>query len=340
MRDTINLASSATTSDPLSLNFSHLTDWSFLPTWQSLPIEMGLRHFIKILGRHLSHQEWINLPRNSRYLLPNCSVDWFTTFSNLSDDPPAPPNSTSFVSSGTKRNRVSLLLESLPTLAKLQQQQSHIYDSQFDLCTLCHSQPETFEHVWLCTDLRQRNAMLSLMDSAFDHFMTLLSFFGPSDIVLPSRPAYWSLPAGSFSTSTSLCFVDLIKGCVPTSLVGLVHSLTSSSPTTLHIISELFHYIQTKAFGTIWRPRCDDLQLLLQHMNITRALRRTHAPSGSQPSRSQVVRSACALDFVDSPNYISDVTSFIHSSVDKLSHFRFISSLVVFIFLRFFWRRF
>jgi hypothetical protein len=231
------------------------------------------------------------------------------------------------------------MLESLPTLTRLQRERPHIYDASFDSCLLCYSGPEDFIHLWTCTDDRQQRAAMALLNDSFTVLLNLMAQFGPPTSTPITKPDFWCLPSSTSSSVSSLSFVDLIKGCVPLALTSLVHSVTKSVPTTQHIISTLMYFIQTSAFNNIWKPRCDHMQFMFEHWNITLADRKSSAPPGSRPSQVSSSRASDPLALTDSVAFVSRVSSFIHSSVDVLSHFRFISSLVVFVFFSFFWRK-
>src|SRR5437868_9384723 len=114
----------------------------YLPWWNSRLINTHYRHFIRSLTYLQGLDAWKSLGRFSDY--PQNAVDWKLTGSLLQPMDAG----TSLLSSRHKRNLLTLMLEELPTLYKMQLHKPHVYDKDWNCCR-CDLDSKDFNHLWL-----------------------------------------------------------------------------------------------------------------------------------------------------------------------------------------------
>ena len=91
-------------------------------------------------------------------------------------------------------------------------------------------------------------------------------------------------------SSTTLCFIDIIKGIVPSILADKIHEITRSLEMTSLIISIFMDTIYKDVCSLIWNPRCAQQQLDEYNAGISRReKKRKNISTNKLPSRTPLV---------------------------------------------------
>src|SRR5215216_810083 len=272
------LAKSVLTDTPLSLSFSRVPYLSFIPTFQSHPINKEIRPFFKDFINSKSFCDFYNLQRNNRY--KNQPVNWLCTFKLINYDS---NNQTSYKESYYHKRRYQLLLEQLPTLEFLKLTLPDLYDSTWKCC-ICNISDESFSHIWTCSKVRTTitdiitSSIQTLKNHIFIH--TSSNKWPPElqQILDPSHP-YWILPQPSNSSFT---LIDFIKGIVPSHFYLLINNFTKCQTKTYAILSAFYEHLIEQSITLIWKPRCALTIAKELSVNITKTKKRSKSCSSKQ----------------------------------------------------------
>jgi ribonuclease HI len=250
----------------LSLKVSNFITLQVAPVWKNIRISTHLRHFIADISRNDGFEKWFNLHRNSKYR--RLQIDWHSTFSALDNDEDS--SSTSFQASSVKRSKIKYLIEELPTVEHIKKRRPDLYDNW--LCPRCNSVQESFNHVWLCSNISTLMARIILETQTDLHHLV-------SEVVTSSLPSrvylippiilenhtMWSL---SFS-SQEFTFIDLIKGFIPLELFTAVFSLVNNTDTARGILNIFRDNLYVRIRDLVWSPRCELIITKEKTLNIT-----------------------------------------------------------------------
>jgi ribonuclease HI len=293
----------------LTFNSSSVSMLGILPQWNGLTIEKPFRHFFSHLSTFRGFQLWLSLARNSKYL--HLDVDWASTFFYLSDDETI--SDTSFSASFRKAHRLKFLIEELPTFVQLSKCRPDIYSSWY--CLDCNVHRESFNHVWLCPSRR------SLLDSFIISLKTFLVDQVVTSAASPALANSFNLQVDSIwdlsFDSSSLTFLDLIKGVVPLALASELQRVIKDSSVTRQLLSVFMDQIYSFALDAVWKPRCVLVLAKEASLGISRRDKKLRVSNPSSNIAS-VTRSRVSSSFVD----YSDFEFECRKGVNFLSSFR------------------
>src|SRR5207302_9459311 len=112
---------------------------------------------------------------------------------------------------------------------------------------------------WLCSAAHQ--AITATVELAKTRLLQLVMELAPSQLdnsTSLENFCFWIIPNSySSSPNTTLCFIDIIKGLVPSSLIQLLLTFILSSNQIVSICSSWLQDIRIFAWQSIWLPRCD-----------------------------------------------------------------------------------
>ena len=154
---------------------------------------------------------------------------------------------TTFQNSSLKKQKYKFHLEMLPTLEILKTRHLSLYSSNL-LCCRCSVTEETFNHIWLCS--ASSNPIWALINSTRQLlFSQLVELIGTDSIIDDhirplSLSSIWDLnPRGS-----NFCFIDVIKGIVPTDFYNHIFDILQNKQLTLSLISMTYHHVFEHTF--------------------------------------------------------------------------------------------
>ena len=161
--------------------------------------------------------------------------------------------------------RNKLIFNELPTIDKLHLRRPDLYPDEL-LCSLCHMELETNEHVWFCSapsTSSHQDTFKKIVHLARDSLVIKLTnlwqkddrnkyFPYNQDIIIMDC---WSLPSSPLTWS---CY-DLLRGFIPQFLVDVVYAVTRKSDLTESILNKLIFKLQDRAFKYVWKLRCDNM---------------------------------------------------------------------------------
>ncbi|PKY61024.1 hypothetical protein RhiirA4_485456, partial [Rhizophagus irregularis] len=186
-------------------------------TFNSLPIDMNIRHFLRQIGDAQNFLSFCSLARFTALDSP-AIFDWTGIHYCLSQI-------KGFASHNNGRPefwifRIKLLLDMLPTLTTLQQRKPYLYSHDW-LCPQCNTAPEDINHLWTCPYflpelnpcMTHRKEIAKFQDdciSAFSSLKTLPDSFCDD---------FSALDCWNFKTPSESC-LWLTRGLLPLELYG------------------------------------------------------------------------------------------------------------------------
>ncbi|PKY62152.1 hypothetical protein RhiirA4_432333, partial [Rhizophagus irregularis] len=222
-----------------------------LLTFNSLPIDMNIRHFLRQIGDARNFLTFCSLARFTA-LGPPALFDWTGIHHCLSQI-------KGFASHNNGRPefwifRIKLLLDMLPTLTTLQQRKPHLYSPDW-LCPQCNTAPEDINHLWTCPYIlpelnpcmTHRKEIAKFRDdciSAFSSLKTLPDSFCDE---------FSALDCWDFNTPSASC-LWLTRGLLPAHLTTFLKDYFLLS-TIYKVVSPLLNDFQLELYGEIWLCR-------------------------------------------------------------------------------------
>ncbi|PKY54386.1 hypothetical protein RhiirA4_426740 [Rhizophagus irregularis] len=203
-----------------------------LLTFNSLPIDMNVRHFLRSIGDARNFLSFCSLARFSALGSP-AIFDWAGIHHCLSQI-------KGFASYNNSRPefwifRIKLLLDMLPTLTMLQQRKPYLYFPDW-LCPQCNIAPEDINHLWTCPYiLPEPNPCLTHRKE------TLPDLF---------CEGFSALDCWNYTTPSASC-LWLTRGLLPAHLTDFLKEYFPLS-VVYKVISPLLNDFQLELYGEIW----------------------------------------------------------------------------------------
>ncbi|CAB4408369.1 unnamed protein product [Rhizophagus irregularis] len=222
-----------------------------LLTFNSLPIDSNIRHFLRQIGDARNFLSFCSLARFTA-LGPPATFNWAGIHHCLSQI-------KGFASHNNGRPefwifQIKLLLDMLPTLSTLQQRKPYLYSLDW-LCPQCNSAPEDINHLWTCPYIlpelnpcmTHRKEIAKFRDDCISAFSSLK--------ILPDSfcDEFSALDCWNFATPSASCFW-LTRGLLPAHLTTFLRNYFLLS-TIYKIISPLLNDFQLELYGEIWLCR-------------------------------------------------------------------------------------
>ncbi|PKY58538.1 hypothetical protein RhiirA4_480521 [Rhizophagus irregularis] len=223
-----------------------------LLNFNSLPIDMNIRHFLCSIG-------------DARNFLSFCSLARFTALGSPALFDWAGIHYSLFQIKGFASHnnghpefwifRIKLLLDMLPTLTTLQQRKPYLYSLDW-LCPQCNTAPEDINHLWICPYilpelnpcLTHRKEVIKFRDDCITAFTSLKtlpdSFCGKFSV----------LDCWNYITPSTSC-LWLTRGLLPAHLTDFLKEYFSLS-VIYKVISPLLNDFQLELYGEICRATC------------------------------------------------------------------------------------
>ncbi|GET56360.1 ribonuclease H-like domain-containing protein [Rhizophagus irregularis DAOM 181602=DAOM 197198] len=222
-----------------------------LLTFNSLPVDMNIRHFLRSIADTRALLSFCSLARFTALGSPSL-FDWAGIYFCLSQI-------KGFASHKNGRQefwifRIKLLLDMLPTLTTLQQRKPYLYSPDW-LCLQCNSAPEDLNHLWTCPYilpelnpcLTHRSEVIKFRDSCLSSFLSLKSL----DISFQTE--FFALECWNYEAPSLSC-LWLTRELLPAHLTTFLNQHFSLS-VIYKTISPLLNDFQVELYGEIWLCR-------------------------------------------------------------------------------------
>ncbi|CAB4384211.1 unnamed protein product [Rhizophagus irregularis] len=236
----------------LEFKYNNLKGIDYIPRWNNIIIEKGLRKFFKNLGNINNFEKFLNLNRNGKYRRLN--IDWKTTFTLLEGDRDESTFVTSLSSSKKKKQLITLLMEELPTVEKMKYLALRIYNTW--KCPFCEQYDETFDHLWTCNNkINEIKEIINEIKQFIKNTSNML-LINEEKIPTVTESAVDLINCWDITFSNSkITFIDLIKGIIPCELTKFVKEYFNIKNTRLTFLKELRDFIFEKIWA-FWINRC------------------------------------------------------------------------------------
>ncbi|GBC30343.2 RNA-directed DNA polymerase from mobile element jockey-like [Rhizophagus irregularis DAOM 181602=DAOM 197198] len=277
-----------------------------LLTFNSLPIDVNIRHFLRSIA-------------DARALLSFCSLARFTALG--------------FVSHKNGRPefwifRIKLLLDMLPTLTTLQQRKPYLYSPDW-LCPQCNSAPEDLNHLWTCPYilpdlnpcLTHRSEVIKFRDSCLSSFLSLKSLDNSF------HTKFFALDCWNYEAPSSSC-LWLTRGLLPAHLTAFLNQYFPLS-VIYKIISPLLNDFQVELYGEIWLCRNVLFHAWEESQGISAASKLRGPSTNSLPNTTSPQQHNSSLASVSQDSWISWISSSIIRGGSWISHLDFLRRLTV-----------
>ncbi|GET67054.1 ribonuclease H-like domain-containing protein [Rhizophagus irregularis DAOM 181602=DAOM 197198] len=304
-----------------------------LLTFNSLPIDVNIRHFLRSIADARAFLSFCSLARFTALGSPSL-FDWAGIYFCLSQI-------KGFASHRNGRPefwifRIKLLLDMLPTLTTLQQRKPYLYFPDW-LCPQCNSAPEDLNHLWTCPYilpdlnpcLTHRSAVIKFRDSCLSSLLSLKSL----DISFHTE--FFALDCWNYETPSPSC-LWLTRGLLPAHLTAFLNQHFPLS-VIYKIISPLLNDFQVELYGEIWLCRNVLFHAWEESQGIS-AASKLHGPStNSSPIATSPHQHSSPLASVSQDSWISWISSSIIRGGSWISHLDFLRRLTVQPLRIFFW---
>ncbi|GBC30119.2 ribonuclease H-like domain-containing protein [Rhizophagus irregularis DAOM 181602=DAOM 197198] len=295
-----------------------------LLTFNSLPVDMNIRHFIRSIADARALLSFCLLARFTALGSPSL-FDWAGIYFCLSQI-------KGFASHKNGRPefwifRIKLLLDMLPTLTTLQQRKPYLYSPDW-LCPQCNSAPEDLNHLWTCPYilpelnpcLTHRSEVIKFRDSCLSSFLSLKSL----DISFQTE--FFALECWNYEAPSSSC-LWLTRGLLPAHLTAFLNQHFSLS-VIYKTISPLLNDFQVKLYGEIWLCRNVLFHAWEESQGIS-AASKLRGPSITTTSTISPHHHNSSLATVSQDSWISWISSSIIRGGSWISHLDFLRRLTV-----------
>ncbi|PKY35572.1 hypothetical protein RhiirB3_456551 [Rhizophagus irregularis] len=219
-----------------------------LLTFNSLPIDMNIRHFLRSIADARALLSFCSMVRFTALGSPSL-FDWAGIHYCLSQI-------KGFASHKNGRPefwifRIKLFLDMLPTLTTLQQRKPYLYSPDW-LCPQCNSAPEDLNHLWTCPYilpelnpcLTHHSEVVKFRDSCLSSFLSLKPLDSKFQI------EFSALDCWNYETPSPSC-LWLTKGLLPAHLTKFLNIYFPLS-VIYKTISPLLNDFQVELYGEIW----------------------------------------------------------------------------------------
>ncbi|PKY58352.1 hypothetical protein RhiirA4_429650 [Rhizophagus irregularis] len=222
-----------------------------LLTFNSLPIDLNIRHFLRHIGDARNFLSFCSLARFTA-LGPPALFDWAGIHHCLSQIKGFAPHNN-----GRPEFWIfwiKLLLDMLPTLTTLQQRKPHLYSPDW-LCPQCNSAPEDINHLWTCPYI------LPELNPCMTHKKEIAKFWNDCITAFSSQKTlpdsfcdeFSALDCWNFNTPSASC-LWLTRRLLPAHLTAFLKDYFLLS-TIYKVISPLLNDFQLELYGEIWLCR-------------------------------------------------------------------------------------
>ncbi len=256
----------------------------------------------------------MTLPHLNKYT--NDHIDWQTLFYVLNDS--EHDRVTSFKACKRKQFKIKLLLQLLPTMTTMNARYPQTYVS--NTCFRCNSFTEDFDHIWTCNN--NSKSIDNIIQDTKSTFMSHLIDLNRPNNNIPldyvSQSPLWNCS----STNNNLCFLDLLKGIIPSSFSSSINAITKNKQLTLGVLSSLFDDIYS-SIHDIWIERCNELQIWKTTNNVTDDFTIAWASSGCP--RSHYTHTSNPSSFTDAITFGTHWSNFWYGSNHALPSGRLMS---------------
>ncbi|GET67458.1 ribonuclease H-like domain-containing protein [Rhizophagus irregularis DAOM 181602=DAOM 197198] len=318
-----SLAKDAHSSSPPNISPLAFCYAPCLLLFNSLPIDMNIRHFLRSIADARALLSFCSLARFTAFGSPSL-FDWAGIYFCLSQI-------KGFASHKNGRPefwifRIKLLLDMLPTLTTLQQRKPYLYSPDW-LCPQCNSAPEDLNHLWTCPYilpdlnlcLTHRSEIVKFRDSCLSSFLSLK----PLDIIFQTE--FSALECWNYETPSLSC-LWLTRGLLPAHLTAFLNQHFPLS-VIYKIISPLLNDFQVELYGEIWLCRNVLFHAWEESQGISAASKLRGSSINSSPIVSSPHTNNSSLATVSQDSWISWISSSIIRGGSWISHLDFLRRL-------------
>ena len=149
------LAKLATLVEPLTWNSIGQHKINVVPVWEGIICEENIRNLVKDLNQKSTIIKWTKQQRVQKLLGEQVNLQTEYEWSQLWKNIGAHGFNTSAKENKRRGFWIKLIHNELPTLDRLAIRKPGLY-SNFKTCCICHSAPETREHLFICEGLNDR----------------------------------------------------------------------------------------------------------------------------------------------------------------------------------------
>ncbi|EXX67353.1 ribonuclease H-like domain-containing protein [Rhizophagus irregularis DAOM 181602=DAOM 197198] len=296
-----------------------------LLTFNSLPIDMNIRHFLCSIADARALLSFCSLARFTALSSPSL-FDWAGIYFCLSQI-------KGFASHKNGHPefwifRIKLLLDMLPTLTTLQQRKPYLYSPDW-LCPQCNLAPEDLNHLWTCPYilpdlnpcLTHHSEIIKFRDSCLSSFLSLK----PLDATF--QTGFSALDCWNYESPSPSC-LWLTRGLLPAHLTAFLNQHFPFS-VIYKCISPFLNDFQVALYSGIWLCR----NVLFHAWEESQGISAASKLRGPSINSSSIAASSpnhnSSLATVSQDSWISWISSSIIRGGSWISHLDFLRRLTV-----------
>lgn len=268
----------------ITIKHQNIKSRSYIPTWNSIPIETSVKLIVKKHNLIKKRQKWKSQNRFQEIFVnqeKTQKIDWCTTFKTL--HPSKITNNKTNREDQVKRSfAMKLLNEELPVMTRRFQHQPHIYKDP--KCVLCGRYEENNLHVFEC----KRNNNNSEYKPMINHYEKLIEYLTDKiyeetkDISKEtintrlrsiSELYLWNIDDQDQRTFHHVNLYDIIRGLIPHSLINKVAKLLKSKIKARRVVIEGVGKFK-EHLHECWKERCERVIEWELQNNITNKVKK------------------------------------------------------------------
>jgi len=160
---------------------------------------------------------------------------------------------TSFASARLKTFMMKNFVDELPVLSRMEKLRPDLYKNWN--CIGCNIATESSTHLWTCP--AYSSSIMDIITLSKSHLISLLNDY-PGFSESSFLPELLDLFDNIFAlpSSSNDGYINIIKLCIPSSLVDLVHKITRNKAKCFSVITQLTTFFIKGIFEKVWKHRC------------------------------------------------------------------------------------
>ena len=260
--------------DPrICINSSALNQIKTVPMWNGLVSDYSIKTVIKKFNSEIWRQKWLRQNRIRWWIRTNKAknINWDMTWKTIH-----PSKISSLISSSNeasiRRFSLKLLNDELPTLSNLNKRNPSLYTT--DICPFCQLEIENNIHVFTCSSQTNINLLIELKSKFIQIVIYEVANILQQELNLDSLKKKLGIYTSDFELRNQhlmefdqICFLDIIAGIVPNSLVTLSKEIMGNDKDSHLVILRSIRKFKIHLFD-LWKYRCDKIIIWEKSQNI------------------------------------------------------------------------
>ena len=261
--------------DPrISINSHSLNHVKIIPTWNDLTLEFSIKTMAKKLSSEIWTQKWLRQNRTRWWIHTNKAknINWELTWKTVHQTKISSLIS-SFEEAAMRKFSLKLINNELPTLDNLHKRNPLLYTT--NTCPFCQIEIENNIHVFTCFTQSGSNPLTNLKEKFIKILVHETANVLQTNLQLETLKSKLKLYTIDFDITNqsimefdSICFLDIIAGMIPNTLVSIFKEITGNYKDSKAVIFKSMIKFKLHLFH-LWKYRCEKILIWEKSQNIS-----------------------------------------------------------------------